>query len=127
MRSWLLCISAGVLAGVSNAACTNKCGSNKCLGAIAADPAFGESFCSSWLALEPATTTVTEVETVTSTLLNVETALTTLTVTTATFTVYVVCFLHYINTYLLLTHIPMQDWQRTFDHLPEASSHHHRS
>ncbi|VBB86268.1 Putative protein of unknown function [Podospora comata] len=87
MRSWLLCISAGVLAGVSNAACTNKCGSNKCLGAIAADPAFGESFCSSWLALEPATTTVTEVETVTSTLLNVETALTTLTVTTATFTV----------------------------------------
>ncbi|KAK0666533.1 hypothetical protein QBC41DRAFT_325533 [Cercophora samala] len=87
MRSWLLCISAGVLAGVANAACTNKCGSNKCLAAIAADPEFGESFCSSWLALEPATTTVTEVETVTSTLVNVETALTTLTLTTATITV----------------------------------------
>ncbi|KAK4178136.1 hypothetical protein QBC36DRAFT_377063 [Triangularia setosa] len=87
MRSWLLCIGAGVLAGVANAACTNKCGSQKCLGAIAADPAVGESFCSSWLALEPATTTVTEVETVTSTLVSVETALTTLTVTTATFTV----------------------------------------
>ncbi|KAK4201956.1 hypothetical protein QBC40DRAFT_347508 [Triangularia verruculosa] len=87
MRSWLLCISAGVLAGVANAACTNKCGSNKCLGAIAADPAFGESFCSSFLALEPVTTTVTEIETVTTELVNVETALTTITVTTATFTV----------------------------------------
>ncbi|KAK0737221.1 hypothetical protein B0T21DRAFT_310036 [Apiosordaria backusii] len=87
MRSWVFCISAGVLAGVANAACTNKCGSQKCLGAIAADPAVGESFCSSWLALEPATTTVTEIETVTSTLVSVETALTTLTVTAETVTV----------------------------------------
>jgi hypothetical protein len=87
MRSWTLCIAAGIFAGVANARCTKPaCGSPKCLGAVSADPAVGESFCSSWLSLAPATTTVTEIETVTSTLANLETALTTLTLTTATTT-----------------------------------------
>ncbi|KAK3994353.1 hypothetical protein QBC44DRAFT_340827 [Cladorrhinum sp. PSN332] len=86
MRSSTICFGAGVLAGMANAACT-PCGSVKCLGALAADPAVGESFCSSFLSLSPATTTVTEIETVTSTDVGLETAFTTLTVTTGTVTV----------------------------------------
>ncbi|OIW26729.1 hypothetical protein CONLIGDRAFT_601363 [Coniochaeta ligniaria NRRL 30616] len=85
MRPWTLCFGASILAGVANAGCIS-CGSLQCFGAVAADLAVGESFCSSWLSLEPATTTVTEIETATSTLINIETALTTLTLTTATTT-----------------------------------------
>ncbi|KAK3321286.1 hypothetical protein B0T19DRAFT_445058 [Cercophora scortea] len=89
MKSWTLCIGAGILAGVANAGSCGPCGSPKCLAAVTgADPAVGEAFCSSWLSLAPATTTITEtaVETATSTLVEIETALTTLTLTTATTT-----------------------------------------
>lgn len=87
MRSWTFYFGASILAGIANAGCISPtCGSLKCLGAISADRAVGESFCSSWLALLPTTTTLTEIEAVTSTVINVQTALTTLTVTTATTT-----------------------------------------
>ncbi|KAK4164661.1 hypothetical protein QBC43DRAFT_344249 [Cladorrhinum sp. PSN259] len=86
MRSSSLCFGASILAGMANAACT-PCGSVKCLGALAADPAVGESFCSSFLSLSPATATVTEVETVTTTQVAVETALTTVTAVRGTVTV----------------------------------------
>ncbi|KAK3368468.1 hypothetical protein B0H63DRAFT_488509 [Podospora didyma] len=88
MRSWAICFGAGILAGVANARCApSTCGgSPKCIAAIGADAAVGEAFCSSWLSLAPATTTVTELETATSTLVSIETALTTLTLTTATIT-----------------------------------------
>jgi len=86
MRSSTLCFGAGILAGMANAACT-PCGSVKCLGALAAQPAAGESFCSSFLSLSPATATVTEVETVTSTQVGLEPALTTVTATRGTVTV----------------------------------------
>ncbi|KAK3684137.1 hypothetical protein B0T22DRAFT_520716 [Podospora appendiculata] len=88
MKSWALCIGAGILAGVANAGSCGPCGSQKCLAAVGADPAAGEAFCSSWLSLAPATTTITEtaVETATSTLVDIETALTTVTLTTATTT-----------------------------------------
>lgn len=88
MKAWALCIGAGTMAGVANAACAKpSCGSAKCLGAIGNDAVFGESFCSSWLSLAPVTTTVTEAEVVTSTLTNLETTWTTVTVTTGTTTV----------------------------------------
>ncbi|KAK3326750.1 hypothetical protein B0H66DRAFT_168333 [Apodospora peruviana] len=85
----LLCfgLGAGVLVGVANAACAGSpCGGRKCYGAIGVDHTVGESFCSSWLQLAPATTTVTEIETATSTLVNIETTATTLTLTTGTIT-----------------------------------------
>ncbi|KAK3306718.1 uncharacterized protein B0T15DRAFT_528074 [Chaetomium strumarium] len=87
MRPSTLCIGAGILPGLAAAGCVSSCGSPKCLAAVGADPAVGESFCSSWLSLAPAMTTVTEFETVTSTQVGVETALTTLTLTTGTTTV----------------------------------------
>ncbi len=92
MRTSSLCIGAAatVLIGLANAGCVNPCGSNKCLGALGVDQEAGEAFCSSWLSLAPATTTVTEIETVTSTIIGHETSLSTLTVTTATITEYVV-------------------------------------
>ncbi|KAK4153534.1 hypothetical protein C8A00DRAFT_43541 [Chaetomidium leptoderma] len=87
MKAWALCIGAGIMAGVANAACAQStCGSAKCLGAIGNDAVFGESFCSSWLSLAPVTTTVTEAEAVTSTRTNLETTLTTVTVVTGTTT-----------------------------------------
>ncbi|KAK0612396.1 hypothetical protein B0T17DRAFT_405951 [Bombardia bombarda] len=85
--SWTtLCVGAGILAGVANAGPCSPCGSTKCFGAVNADLAVGESFCSSWLSLAPVTTTVTEVETATATLVSLETVLTTITATTATVT-----------------------------------------
>ncbi|KAL1843506.1 hypothetical protein VTJ49DRAFT_1377 [Mycothermus thermophilus] len=88
MRSSALYLGAGaVLAGLANAACTPRCGSAKCLGALSQDPAAGESFCTSFLSLAPVTTTVTEVERVTSTQVGVETRFETVTVATATVTV----------------------------------------
>ncbi|KAB5511679.1 hypothetical protein GE09DRAFT_1267761 [Coniochaeta sp. 2T2.1] len=91
MRSWVLCLGASMLVGMANAGrCISPiCGSPKCLSAVGADPLAGELFCSSWLSLAPATTTVTATEATTSTLIHVETALTTVALTTGTTTMTV--------------------------------------
>ncbi|KAK3373331.1 hypothetical protein B0T24DRAFT_593546 [Lasiosphaeria ovina] len=88
MKSWTVCLGAGLLASVADAGCKipTTCGSPKCFGALGADPTVGESFCSSWLSLAPVTTTVTELTTAVSTQVTVETTLTTLTTTTGTTT-----------------------------------------
>ncbi|KAM7210719.1 hypothetical protein V8F06_013897 [Rhypophila decipiens] len=73
--------SSAIVSSTSEPACGGKC-----FAAITAEPAVGEAFCSSFLSLEPETTTVTEVASVTSTRTNLATVTSLLTLTTATTT-----------------------------------------
>lgn len=61
------------LAAATSASCVIKPCSGKCVSAIRESPVIGESFCSAFLSLEPATTTVTEIDYATSTRTSTET------------------------------------------------------
>ncbi|KAM7211493.1 hypothetical protein V8F06_013113 [Rhypophila decipiens] len=81
----------------SSSSVIETCGGNQCFAAITAEPAIGESFCSSWLSQTPETTVITETATVTSTHTSLETATTLLTLTTATTTVITGSTTHFLK------------------------------
>lgn len=67
-------------------ACTGKPFSGKRVAVLNETPEAGQAFCSSYLSLEAAATTVTETATATSVHTNIETAFAAVTVTTLTTT-----------------------------------------
>ncbi|KAM7187080.1 hypothetical protein V8F33_011414 [Rhypophila sp. PSN 637] len=81
----------------SSSSVVETCGGNQCFAAITAEPAIGESFCSSWLSQTPETTVITETAVVTSTYTSLETATTLLTLTTATTTVITGSTTHFLK------------------------------
>jgi hypothetical protein len=84
MKLSVLCLG-GAIAGALGA-CTGKPCSGKCVAALNEAPEVGQAFCSSYLSLEAATTTVTETATVTSVHTKVETVLAAVTRTRLTTT-----------------------------------------
>ncbi|KAK4211299.1 hypothetical protein QBC37DRAFT_290617 [Rhypophila decipiens] len=81
----------------SSSSVIETCGGNQCFAAVTAEPAIGESFCSSWLSQTPETTVITETATATSTHTSLETATTLLTLTTATTTVITGSTTHFLK------------------------------
>ncbi|KAH7629118.1 hypothetical protein B0T09DRAFT_409761 [Sordaria sp. MPI-SDFR-AT-0083] len=84
--SSVLSSSSILSSSIPSSSLVPTCGGGQCLAAITAVPSIGDAFCSSWLSWTPATTVVTEVETVTSTHTNLETVTAVVTLTTATIT-----------------------------------------
>ncbi|EAA29191.2 hypothetical protein GE21DRAFT_3800 [Neurospora crassa] len=84
--SSVLSSSSILSSSIPSSSLAATCGGAQCLAAITAVSSIGDAFCSSWLSWTPATTVVTEVETVTSTHTNLETVTAVVTLTTATVT-----------------------------------------
>ncbi|KAK0648624.1 hypothetical protein B0T16DRAFT_427662 [Cercophora newfieldiana] len=84
MRLSTLCFSG--LIGAAASKCVVRPCSGKCIRAMSDAVEIGEAFCSSYLSLEPATVTITDVSTATSIQTNVETILSVETVTVSTIT-----------------------------------------